>query len=95
MIFIYQTLWTKIFLPKFDKFVAVGNETVKVAVEKGIPLEKIVFIPNGVDTEKNLTEASRADLEKILGISVAGKKIRTTETVDRLFGIADQKKRSV
>ncbi len=78
LILIYQTLWTKVFLPKFDKFIAVGNETIKVAIEKGIPIEKIVFIPNGVDTEKNLLKASKLDLEKTLGISVEGKKILLT-----------------
>ncbi|NTV41310.1 MAG: glycosyltransferase family 4 protein, partial [Candidatus Moranbacteria bacterium] len=60
------------------KLIAVGNETIKVAVEKGVAREKLVFIPNGVDTEKNLIEASRADLEKILGISTQGKKILLT-----------------
>jgi glycosyltransferase involved in cell wall biosynthesis len=78
LIAIYQVLWTKIFLPKLNKLIAVGNETVKVAVEKGIPIEKIFFIPNGVDTEKNLTEASKVDLEKILGISIVAKKILLT-----------------
>jgi len=78
LVFLYQTFWTKIFLPKFDKFIAVGNETIKVAIAVGIKQEKIIFIPNGVDTEKNLTEASRSDLEKILGISVDNKKILLT-----------------
>lgn len=78
LISIYQNLWVKIFLPKVDHFVAVGNETVRVATEKGIAEEKITFIPNGVDTEKNLTTASRDDLEKILGQSLKGKKILLT-----------------
>lgn len=78
LVFIYQTFWTKIFLPRFDKFIAVGNETILVAIKAGIKKEKIIFIPNGVDTEKNLTEASRSDLEKILGISVDNKKILLT-----------------
>lgn len=78
LIFTYQALWTKTFLPKFDKFIAVGNETIEIAVKKNIPREKIVFIPNGVDTEKNLIEKNKADLEKILRISLAGKKILLT-----------------
>jgi glycosyltransferase involved in cell wall biosynthesis len=78
LVFLYQTFWTKIFLPKFDKFIAVGNETIKVAIAVGIKQEKIIFIPNGVDTEKNLVTASKADLEKILGISVTDKKILLT-----------------
>ncbi|MEI8343313.1 MAG: glycosyltransferase family 4 protein [Candidatus Moraniibacteriota bacterium] len=74
----YQKLWVGIFLKSADKLIAVGNETIKVAVERGIPKEKIVFIPNGVDTEKNLVEKTKTDLEKILGISIAGKKILLT-----------------
>jgi glycosyltransferase involved in cell wall biosynthesis len=49
--FIYQKLWVGIFIKKIDKFIAVGNETMKIASEKNIPAKKIVFIPNGVDTE--------------------------------------------
>ncbi len=78
LVFLYQTFWTKIFMPKFDKFIAVGNETIRVAIATGVEKEKIVLIPNGVDTEKNLTKATRADLEKILGISIANKKILLT-----------------
>lgn len=45
LIFLHQKLWIGFFIKKLDKFVAVGNETVRVAVEKGIAQEKIVFIP--------------------------------------------------
>ena len=71
--FFYQKLWIGIFLKKIDKIIAVGNETAKVAKEKGIPEEKIIFIPNGVDTEKNLVSATKGDLEKIIGQPIAGK----------------------
>lgn len=76
--YFYQKLWIGIFLKKIDKLIAVGNETVRVAKEKGFPEEKIVFIPNGVDTEKNLVSVSRNDLEKIIGQSITGKKILLT-----------------
>ena len=78
LVTVYQALWTKIFLPKFDKFIAVGNETVRVGAKAGINEEKIIFIPNGTDTEKNLIEKTRTDLEKILGTSIADKKILLT-----------------
>jgi len=78
LIFLYQKLWVGKFIKSIDKLIAVGNETIKVAVEKGVAREKLVFIPNGVDTEKNLIEASRANLEKILGISIQGKKVLLT-----------------
>lgn len=75
---IYQKLWVKIFIPSADKLIAVGNETVRVAIEKNISEEKIVFIPNGVNTEKHLTEKSISDLEEILGRTVSGKKTLLT-----------------
>lgn len=75
---IYQRLWVKFFLKKLDKLIAVGNETVRVAVEKGISTEKIVFIPNGVDTEKHLIDCTRADLERIIGQTIEHKNILMT-----------------
>ena len=75
---LYQKLWVGLFLQKMDKLIAVGNETVKVAIEKGFPKEKIAFIPNGVDTEKHLVQCSRQDLEKIIGTSIENKKILLT-----------------
>jgi glycosyltransferase involved in cell wall biosynthesis len=75
---LYQKLWIGIFLKKMDRIIAVGNETVRIAKEKGISEDKIVFIPNGVDTEKHLISATRNDLEKIISQSVAGKKILLT-----------------
>ncbi len=75
---LYQKLWISFFAKKIDKFIAVGNETIKIAAQKNIPQEKIVFIPNGVDTEKHLVDCSRENLEKIIKQSVAGKKILLT-----------------
>ena len=76
--FFYQKLWINWFLKKMDRIIAVGNETVRIAKEKGISEDKIVFIPNGVDTEKHLVSATRDDLEKIIGQPIAGKKILLT-----------------
>lgn len=78
LIKIYQKLWIGIFIKKIDRFIAVGNETVRVATEHGIPEEKVVFIPNGVDTEKYLTGSKRADIEKVIGKPVENKKIILT-----------------
>lgn len=75
---IYQKIWVGIFMKKIDKFIAVGNETVKIAKEKGVSENKIVFIPNGVDTEKHLVDSRRENLEKIIKQTVAGKKILLT-----------------
>jgi phosphatidylinositol alpha-1,6-mannosyltransferase len=75
---IYQTWWVKTFLPKLDTLIAVGNETIRVGIERGIPQEKFVFIPNGVDTDKYFHTYSRQDLEKIIGESLADKKVLLT-----------------
>lgn len=75
---LYQSLWVRIFIPKLDKLIAVGNETVRVAVEKGIALEKIVFIPNGIDAKKFEGAFSREQLKQILGEEIEGKKVILT-----------------
>jgi glycosyltransferase involved in cell wall biosynthesis len=75
----YQKVWVNIFIKKLDKFIAVGNETVKVAIEKGISPEKVVFVPNGIDINKYYREGfTRADLEKALGESLENKKVILT-----------------
>jgi len=78
IIFFHQKLWVGFFIKKLDRFIAVGNETVRVAAKKGIAPEKIAFIPNGVDTKKNLVTASRNDLEKIIGENLENKKVILT-----------------
>lgn len=75
---IYQKLWAGFFIKKMDKLIAVGNETVRVAVGKGISKEKVVFIPNGVDTEKHVGNYSREDLEKVLEENLKDKKVLLT-----------------
>lgn len=74
----YQTVWVGMFIPKLDKLIAVGNETIRVGVGKGIPQEKFVFIPNGVDTEKHLCPTNRSDLQNILPIDISNKKVLLT-----------------
>lgn len=76
--YIYQKLWVNFFLKKLDKFICVGQETVRIAKEKGIPEEKLVFIPNGIDTEKYFQPHDRSELEKILNIKLSDKKVILT-----------------
>jgi glycosyltransferase involved in cell wall biosynthesis len=64
---LYQKLWVGIFIPSLDKLVAVGNETIRAGVKHGIPKDKFVFIPNGVDTEKYIGNYQKSDLEKVIG----------------------------
>ena len=78
LVVLYQKIWVNIFLKKLDKFIAVGNETVRALQEKGIPTKKIVFISNGIDTEKYFKNHTRQELEKILGENIDNKKIILT-----------------
>jgi phosphatidylinositol alpha-1,6-mannosyltransferase len=76
---LYQKLWVNKFLKNsIDKFIAVGNETLKVAKEKGIPENKIVFIPNGIDPEKFYAKYERQKLSEILKENIENKKIILT-----------------
>lgn len=75
---LYQSLWIKAFIPSIDKIIAVGNETIKIAGEKGISKEKIIFIPNGVDLAKYSGKKDRHELEKLLGEDLSGKYVILT-----------------
>lgn len=75
---LYQKLWVKIFIPSLDKLIAVGNETIRAGVARGIPEDKFTFIPNGVDTEKFFASHTREELEKILCLSFEGKFVLLT-----------------
>lgn len=78
LIWIYQKIWIGIFMKKVDRFIAVGNETIRVGIKHGIPKEKFIFIPNGVDTEKNLLNSARKDIENLIKRPVDQKKILLT-----------------
>lgn len=75
---VYQSLWVKIFIPKLDKLIAVGNTTIKIGLEAGIPEEKFVFIPNGVDIDAFIGDYSRKDLERITNMDLGNKKVILT-----------------
>ena len=75
---LYKNFWVAIFMMKLDGFIAVSDETRKIALQKGIPEEKIAVIPNGVEPEAFQKDYSRKDLEALLGESIAGKKVLLT-----------------
>ncbi len=75
---IYQKLWLQFFVKKMDKLIAVGHETIEAGVRRGIPRDKFVFIPNGIDTKKFLEWHRRKELEELVGESLQGRKILLT-----------------
>lgn len=86
---LYKKLWVNFFIKKLDKYIAVGNETVKIAVEKGITKEKVVFIPNGVNTDKFSQSYEKSELGKILKEDIKDKKfILTSGRLARRKGVA-------
>lgn len=74
----YQKFWVQTFLPALDGLIAVGNETIHQAIARGIPEEKMVFIPNGVGTEAHFEPHTREELEKLLGLSLVNKHVLLT-----------------
>lgn len=62
-------------LKKLDKLIMVGNETIAQAVKIGIPEDKCVFIPNGLDIDEICKVCSRKDMEKVLNVDLAEKKV--------------------
>lgn len=75
---LYQKLWVKIFIKKSDRIISVGNEAIKIGIEKGIPEEKFAFVPNGIDTEKYIGNYQKENLKSILGEGAERKKIILT-----------------
>lgn len=75
---LYRAFWVKRFIPALDKLMAVGNETIRQGVKRGIPEEKFVFIPNGINPDQHIGNYSRSDLEQIVGESLEGKKVILT-----------------
>lgn len=67
-LFLYQFLWVRVFLPKLDRLIAVGNETIAIGTRHGIAKEKFEFVPNGIDPEAHYNpNYTRRDLEGIVG----------------------------
>lgn len=52
-IFLYQ-LWVRKVLSKFDLVITVSNETRLECISRGVPAEKVIFVPNGFDPVKKI-----------------------------------------
>lgn len=75
---LYRWLWVGKFIPALDRLIAVGNETIRQGAKRGIPEEKFVFIPNGVNPNQHIGNYSRLDFERAIGKEFEDKKILLT-----------------
>jgi len=75
---IYKKLWVRRFIPSLDKLIAVGKSTVKAGIDRGIPKDKFVFIPNGINIHKHYISYSRHKLENIIKIGITRKSVLLT-----------------
>jgi len=69
---VYQTLWVKFFFKKIDHFIAVSQSTRSIAIEAGIPENKISVIPNGVE-QSHIPPLSKHALQEKLDINLEKK----------------------
>jgi len=75
---LYRWLWVRVFIPRLDRLVAVGKETIKAGILEKIPENKFVFIPNGINPDENFSVHSKTELEKIIDEKLAGKRVILT-----------------
>ncbi len=85
---LYQKLWVRIFLPRLDRLIAVGNATIHQGTLRGLPASKFIFIPNGVAIPAPPTRYSRHDLEDFLNRKVSGPVILTLGRMVKRKGVA-------
>lgn len=76
---LYQKLWVGHFIPACDQLIAVGNETIRAGVIRGIPESMFIFIPNGVNTEQFAPkDIPKSKLSELLQTDIQGKHVLYT-----------------
>jgi len=63
---------------RLDKVICISSATREECVKRGIPKTKCIVIPCGVYPEDWVTKATRKDLEKVVNLDLANKKILIT-----------------
>jgi len=84
---IYQRLWVHTFLPRLDRLIAVGNASLAAGVQRGIPAQRCVYIPNGVAAPAR-RNGSRDDLAALIGRQPRGTVLLTLGRLVRRKGVA-------
>lgn len=85
---LYQKLWVKVFLPRMDRLIAVGNATIRQGTLRGLPESKFVFIPNGVTATATPVPRPRRELEDFLQKKIGGHVILTIGRLVKRKGVA-------
>tara|TARA_R100001143_G_C3343487_1_gene125518 strand:- start:317 stop:1387 length:1071 start_codon:yes stop_codon:yes gene_type:complete len=85
--FIYRNCWLKTFFKNIDHFIAVGNETIRQAVNRGLPVEKFSFVPNGVDISLDYQPRNKKELAALLGFEPQGYCLLTLGRLVRRKGV--------
>jgi len=75
---LYQRLWVRHWIPSADRFFPVSRETLRLAVERGIPAACCHTIPNGVDPQGFEANVPREALERLLNRPLAGRPLLLT-----------------
>lgn len=83
---LYQSIWVRFALKRLDALFAVGNETIRQAVVRGIKQKKCVFIPNGVEVFDRTLEQLQA--RELLGLNSEGIYLLTLGRLVRRKGVA-------
>jgi phosphatidylinositol alpha-1,6-mannosyltransferase len=84
---LYQILWVKLFLKKVDRLIAVGHETIKQGVLRGIPETKFSFIPNGTQIPNQIERHTKKELKKLINKNVSGPILLTVGRLVKRKGI--------
>lgn len=84
---IYQRLWIQVFLPRLDRLIAVGNETIHKGIALCIPPDRFVFIPNGVTVPEKVPDYSREELARFLGRDIRGPVLLTLGRLVKRKGV--------
>jgi phosphatidylinositol alpha-1,6-mannosyltransferase len=84
---IYQNLWIKRFIPSLDKWIAVGNETIRQGELRGLTRNKFVFIENGVSPSYITQQPPSPDLPQIVHAAPTGKIMLTLGRLVKRKGV--------
>lgn len=86
--FIYRRFWVGYFFRFVDRFVAVGNETIRQGIRRGLDSARFVFVPNGVDASIVPVQHGKSELARIAGRAMHGPVVLTLGRLVRRKGVA-------